>query len=285
MVLEHSITEAQEVLDREVPKIKEDFRRAAEQGLQEEWYAALTQDQLPSMCIEVLREGTYANLEQLLKAAQRLPETLTQLGVQVRPHFNGEDHRVQQLHAALATQLASETGPTRSNAVIERDANTMAVAWRRRRKAKTGKWPGAWVVTKDRAMNPAYASLNSGDKVPLSITAGQWVTLLTVSASPVEVEELAKIAAEQFVDEAMWLLPARFPPDVAFDLARKLSPEHGGSETDMRVAQLTLDEALDWRDTSATLAGRVLSSRQRRVNDLAKLRAERISREVEDERP
>jgi hypothetical protein len=280
VALEHSIEEAQQVLHREVPNIAEDFRSAAAQGMRETWYAALTADQLPSLCIEVLRDGTYKNLEQLVLAADRLTERLTGLGVTVRPHGNGDDSRVQRLHEALEKHLEGVT--SRSQTVIARDANSMAMAWRYRRRSH-GKWPGAWIVTKDRAMFPVYASVNTQDKVSLTVTPGQWATLLAVSAAPITVEELAEAAASQFVDEAMWALPVRFPPDVAFDLARQLSPEHGGSGTDVRVAQLTLDDALDAAPSSTALAASVLSARQRRVNNISQAESKRLARGMEAE--
>jgi hypothetical protein len=126
-------------------------------------------------------------------------------------------------------------------------------------------------------MSPVYASVNARDKVSLTVTPSQWATLLTISAAPITVEELAEAAASQFVDEAMWALPVRFPAEVAFDLAKQLSPEHGGSGTDVRVAQLTLDDALDSAPSSSALAASVLSARQRRVNTISQAQAKRLT--------
>lgn len=283
IALEHSVEEAQQVLHRDVPTIQGQLRNAVATGSREAWYASLTEDQLPSLCVEVLREGTYKSLEGLLVAADALPGWLQSLGVLVRPHNNEDNAQVQRCFDALTDVLAETDKGARSELVVQRDANSMTVVWRRRRRPTSGSWPGGWVITKDRSMGPAYVRVNSRDKVNLALTPQQWATLLSVSASPVDVEALARAAADQFLDEAAWTLPVRYPPDVAMDLARQLSPEHGGSETDLRVAQMTLDEALVYPD-STTIAASVLSGRANRVNNLSEATLQRWSEGMAQER-
>lgn len=262
--------------------IKDALRLAVAGGSREAWYASLAEDQLPSLCVEVLRDGTYSNLEQLLLAADHLTQRLEELGIVVRPHGNvDDDATVVRCFEALQEQLAG--GKARSDLVLQRDADSMAVVWRRRRRARTGRWPGGWIVTKDRAISPAYLRAQSQDKVSLTLTTAQWATLLSISAKPVDVEDLARAAADQFVDEAAWTLPVRYPPEVALELARQLSPEHGGSDTDLRVAQMSLDEALETPD-SAAIASMVLSGRTRRVNSISQADRERWSQGLETER-
>jgi hypothetical protein len=284
VAFEHSIEEAREVLQRDVPGIQVAMRTALADGVQATWYATLADGQLPSLCVEVLRDGTYQSLDHLLAAADRLPRLLEGFGVNVRGHGNDGDSRVQASFEALEEQLGV-TNSTRSEHVLERDANTMAAVWRRRaRPSRGGRWPGGWVITRDRAMTPAYLHAQTRDKVPLTLTGGQWATLLSISAPPIEIEGLARVAAEQFVDEAAWVLPVRYPANIALDLARQLSPQHGGSNTDLRMAQMTLDEALEAPDSSQ-IAAAVLSARTRRVNNLAQAEKERwlegVSREKE----
>lgn len=274
VALEHSIEEAQQVIHRDVPEINKTLVGALQQGSQQAWYASLTEDQLPSLCVEVLQDGTYRNLEQLLAAADRLAERLSDLGVTVRAHGNKDEGRVTRLYDALENQLSERNH--RSDQVLQRDADTMAVIWRRRERQRGSHWPGGWVVTKDRYMAPAYAEAEPRDHVSLTITAAQWATLLAVSAAPAEVERLAQAAAGQFMDDAAWTIPVRYPPDVAIDLARQLSPEQGGSETDIRVAQMTLDEALD-EPTGASVASLVLAERARRINKIASTDKRRLT--------
>lgn len=132
-------------------------------------------------------------------------------------------------------------------------------------------------------MSPAYARLERRDKVGLTLSPARWATLLSVAANPVDVEALARTAADQLLDEAAWTLPVRYPPDVAAQLARQLSPEHGGSETDMRVAQMTLDEALTDPD-STSIAASVLSGRANRVNSLTETTMQRMAERLAEER-
>lgn len=87
----------------------------------------------------------------------------------------------------------------------------------------------------------------------------------------------------------MWSIPARFPTDMAIALARELSPSHGGSSMSLRVAQLTLDDALDIGEmpTSTTLAARVLAQRNtmlKRVMDRQRANANRLAADAESSR-
>lgn len=279
VALEHSIDEAQQVLTREVPEIRNTLRRVLREHTQQAWYASLAEDQLPALCVEVLSDGTYTDLDQLLRASEQLAERLEALGVSVRPHGNSDEAQVSRLRDALESELVDHKG--RSEIVLQRDAETMAVIARRRRRPSTGRWPGGWVITKDRYMAAAYSRVIPSDRVSATIRAVQWSTLLAVSAQPGDVEVLARAAAEQFVDEVAWSLPIRYPLSVAAELARQLSPEHGGSDTDVRVAQMTLDEALD-SPSSATIASAVLSERARRLNQIHAADKQRLTDGLHD---
>lgn len=285
VVAEHSLHEMLDLLQREIPKIQQTFSDAVESNAKREWYAALDEDQLPALCVEVLKDGTYQRLEQMVVSAQNLAGALTDLGVIVRPHGNDNDEaHVVRCRNALEKTLAARNNH-RSAAVVERDTNSMAMAWRRRRRQSGSKWPGAWIITTDRSISPAYLSCQMQDRVSLTLGLPQWTSLLSVSAEPAAVVALARAAAGQMVEEAMWLIPARFPAKVALDLARQLSPEHGGSATDLRVAQLTLDEAFSKGDNGVPsanqMAAAVLSRRTRRINDLQEQRREDLVKQAD----
>lgn len=284
---EHSLEEMVDLLEREIPRIQRDFTKALESHTKSEWYAALDQDQLPSMCVEVLRDGTYGTIDEILGAARKLRTRLENIGVTVRVHGNDADQAyVDRSRTALAAQL-DERSVKRSPIVIDRDAHSMAMAWRRRRRQRISKWPGAWIITTDRQIGPAYLAVQRDDRVSLTLSPAQWTSLLSVSATPASVVELATAAAGQLVDEAMWLIPARFPGDVALALARQLSPEHGGSDTDVRMAQLTLDDVFggtNGEHSASEMAAAVLSKRTRRINDLQEQRKRDLEKFAEGER-
>jgi len=176
----------------------------------------------------------------------------------------------------------------RSSAVIERDAETMAAAARRRRRQRTqkrgSKWPGCWVVTTDRRMGPAYSAVTN-QRVTLTLTPSQWSRLLATCSTSTDILDLAAASADQWIEEAMWSIPVRFPPAQAAALARSLSPEAGGSITDMRVAQLTLEQALESPDaTDASLAAEVLERRVKRRDSTTAIRLSAADSEVESHR-
>ena len=267
-VLEHSMEELDDVLRRSLPLLAESFRRAVEAGAKKEWFASLVDEQIPSLYVEAAREGLVKSPAEFLQVAAELSQRLELMGVVVRPAGNAQEpSRVAAFASALKTALGE--GKRRSELTVERDAETMTSTFRRRRRQKESKWPGCWVVTNDRHLSPAYAA-ETHDKVAIALTPSQWSTLLAISADPPGVLHLAEAAAGQWLEEAMWSIPARFPTDMAIALASELSPSHGGSSMSLRVAQLTLDDALDDGEThtSTSLASRVLAQRNAMLKDV-----------------
>jgi hypothetical protein len=273
IVCEHSVQELTQVVSREVPLIRRAFAEAHAAGVRDEWYASLVADQLPSYCIEALRDGTYSSVDELIGAAEGVVEVLQRLGVQVREHGNDNDLAyVERCRRALETTLA--TARRRSEAVVQRDADSMALLWRTRRRPQRGAWPGGWIITSDRQITSAYRVAQTSDQVQLTLSLPQWTTLLSVTVPPAEIVDLATAAATQLLDEAIWLLPSRYPSDVALDLARQLSPERGGSEMDLRIAQLSMEDLLDEADerrSATSIAADVLAERMKRAEILKNL--------------
>lgn len=284
---DHTLEELIGLTEREVPRVRESLIRALNEGVRAEWYASLVADQLPSYCIEALRDGTYSSIEQMIQAAKAMVDTLAELGVIVRPHFNDRDHNYVSRCKDALEKVLEGVGVGRSAAVIQRDADSMAMVWRRRRRETPKRaWPGGWIITPDRHMATAFRSLDRVDSVPLTLSLPQWTTILSVTVPPAEVVDLASAAAQQLVEEAMWLLPSRFPSDVAMELAKQISPDHGGSATDLRHAQLTLDVALNGHGgprSATSMAAEVLesrNSRRDRQNALALALARRAQTEA-----
>lgn len=181
-VLQHSIDELNDVLQRTLPELTESFRRAVESGAKEEWFASLVDEQIPSLYVEAAKEGLVKSPAQFLQAATELPQRLKVMGVVLRPAGNGDEPgRVAAFSSALKAELGDRR--RRSELTVERDAETMTSTHRRRRRQKESKWPGCWVVTNDRHLSPAYAA-ETRDKVAIAVTPSQWSTLLAISADP-----------------------------------------------------------------------------------------------------
>lgn len=268
----HSLEELHDLVERELPKLRHRYQEAHERNARMDFYATLVDDQFHGIIISALSEGTYKSLHDVSQTALHLTGRLEALGVVVRDHGNSiAPDRREQCKKSL-TEYLEVTQKTRSIRVIDRDADTMAMAWRRRRRENSAHWPGAWIITTDQAMDPAYASI-SNDRVSITLTLAQWTTVLAISAEPGELVQLAAVAAGQFVDEAIWQIPVRFPEEFAMKLAAQLSPEQGGSNLDVHLAQKisSLPEMLDQiaSDTSPTsLASKVLAERAKRLNTL-----------------
>jgi hypothetical protein len=266
IVAEHSLQELTDLVESSLPDLLEKFQEAAAKGMKSAWYASLVDEQLASLCFEAVETGKYRNFHQIVEASRSLAGKLESIGVVVRHHHNENTASLVERCRTSLERVLSDLHRYRRPQGIDRDAETMAMALRKRTRTTHSGWPGAWVVTSDRVMSPAYADVTR-EKIPLTLTLAQWTTLVTMTAEPPSVKALAQAAAGQLVEEAMWLIPARFPSDKAFALARQLTPEHGGSDTDLRVAQLTLDDAFD-QQSATTMAAAVLQKRTVRVNAL-----------------
>lgn len=285
-VLQHSIEELREVFARSVETMPESFQNAVADGRRQEWLASLVNDQITSMFVEARQAGLYGSLAEFGRAVDLIEEKLEGLGVVIRPASNDDRAEVTRFANALADSLPDWGG--RSRPVINRDAETMAAAARRRRRQRQEKpgsrWPGCWVVTTDRHMGPAFSSVTS-QRVTLTLTPSQWTKLLATSSPVTNTLDLAVASANQWIEEAMWAIPVRFPPDTAIALARSLAPEAGGSTTDLRVAQLTLADALDAPDSSdASMAARILERRTKRREETATRRLAAAEAQGESDR-
>lgn len=271
IVCQHSLDELFQLLRREIPEVEKRVREAHTRNTRVEFYASLVEDQIHGICIGALKDGTYKNLSEMMAMCQRLEEDLVSWGATVRSHNNElSADRVARCQAALQEQIDKGMRSWRSSYAIERDADTMAMAWRRRSRELSKNWPGAWIITSDRQMAPAYASISS-DRVSLTLSLPQWTTVVSISAPVEDLRSLATAAAGQFAEEAMWQLPARFPGDFAMGLAAQLSPKQGGSHMDLRHAQmmLSLPEMLDEIETKSSptaIAAEVLAARTKRVD-------------------
>ncbi|MEJ1114201.1 hypothetical protein WBN73_07450 [Paenarthrobacter sp. CCNWLY172] len=280
VVCQHSLDELHQLLRREIPEVEKRVREAHKSNTRVEFYATLVEDQIHGICIAALRDGTYKNLNEMMTACERLEEDLVSWGATIRDHNNElSGDRVSRCLSALQEQIDKSMRSWRSGPALERDADTMAMAWRRRSREQSKNWPGAWVITSDRQMSPAYAAISS-DRVSLTLSLPQWTTVVSISAPEENLRDLATAAAGQFAEEAMWQLPARFPGDFAMRLAAQLSPNQGGSDMDLRHAQmmLSLPEMLDEfeaKSSTTAIAAAVLAARTKRIDAMMHQEKER----------
>jgi hypothetical protein len=270
IVCDHYLAELTELLEKEIPEIELRYKQVEKEGIEGSWVAALTADRLPTMCIEVIRDGTYSNLRQMVTASKELGKRLTAIGLIVRSADNYSDQKyVDKCLEALLAQFEGRP-KQRSALAMQRDADSMSLAWRRRRnQIPDSKWPGAWIISPDRQMNPAFIKAQYPDRIPLTLTFAEWTNLLALSAPPLTVVELAKVAGEQIVKEAMFGIPARYTSDSALAIARQINANNLGSSVDVRVAQMTLDELLQEHavlPNDQTISAAILSKRSLRVD-------------------
>jgi hypothetical protein len=129
-------------------------------------FMALTgEDSMLVAYAQLRAEGVVSGWGDFQAYTTGLADRLRGRGVTVRPHGNADLEQVERCRVALA-QVISDTGRGRGAEAIGRDAHTLAMAVRHRRRFRRENkgiaWPGLFVVTHDRRLSPAYEALNQG---------------------------------------------------------------------------------------------------------------------------
>jgi hypothetical protein len=132
------------------------------------------------------------------------------------------------------------------------------------------------MVTTDRHIGPAYRMVSGDDPTPAVLTIAQWAVLIMRCRQTTTVRELASVAAPLVRYQAALAIAARYPADVAVEIAKILAPGDGPATTDLRLAQLhppgAMDALLDPNTglpagvTPLGLAGDLLARRQVRMD-------------------
>src|ERR1035437_3629277 len=189
----------------------------------------LVQDTVVRIWLRGVEKGRYATWQDFVRAAQGLTESLTRMGVIVREHRNDASDCVEDLANALYTELDGRR--PRGYDAIERDAHSMAMAQRTRQTAEHLRnfWPGAWIITTDTHMGPAFQRMNPQDKFPLTLTPASWLAIVSNCSTPETAEKLATSASQLLSEEAFLTIAARFPVKTAIEIAQALGPSNGGS--------------------------------------------------------
>lgn len=172
----------------------------------------------------------------------------------------------------------------RGQRVIEADGKTMAMAWDRRKQFKGKTWPGAWVVTPDKRMGPAFKSVHRDDDLSVTLTPSQLAVLVGGFVQPASERELAQAAARLLTQDTFFDIAARYPPSTALQLARTLAGEGHGAEVDVRVAQNSVDEILDAEarddpDKDKKAAAALMRKRGHRRDELARSKIASVEQE------
>jgi hypothetical protein len=265
--LQLSIAEA----ERHLPQLQ----HALDAGLQADDLAQILKDDILSIWLDGKADGRYSDWRGLLEAAANLGDRLSALGVNVRGNNNKPADRAPEFEHALLGELADRRAGRRIRFVVERDASTMEMVRRHRERARHGHhyWPGAWVITSDRHLGPAYRRVCPNDPFGLTLKPASLLVLLSNLGPPARAEELARSASRLLNEEAFMAVAARFPVSMAVELAHTLQP-NGGSDLGTRVGQTSINDLLDHQpdfdDVDDPAAARV-------VAEVVRLRAERLN--------
>lgn len=198
----------------------------------------------------------------------------------------------QALHDEM-DRLKKERGPSvrvKNDAAIYVDGQTMAMASRQRegRAKSTRFWPGAWIVTPDKRMDPAYKRMCPDDEFSLTISPAQLGPMLTVFAPTKSPQDLARSAARLLSHETLVHVASRYPPTMALQMARSLSQVDGPINVDVRAAQqLSIDDLLASShegdpDEDKKAAAALIAQRSNRVTAIATAELARTKRERDE---
>lgn len=228
-------------------------------------YIALTEgDEVVVAYARARSERLVDNWEGFEAYVWGLERRLVALGVDVRPAGNHDADQVRQCRQALEDILFEEARG-RATAAIERDAEALSLALRHRRDFRRANpsvaWPGLFIITYDRRLTPAYASLPNGDDgFQVALTPSMFMLLLARVRPVPEVAALTEAASRLLTREIAERVAVRYPPAVAAELAQQLGGVGGG--TDVRVAQMEnvsqVIEAADASDVAAEVFRRRL---------------------------
>jgi hypothetical protein len=288
IVPEHVIEELLRLVDRFDRGGLKRVTAAIAQGAEPAAIRQLTDDPVLALWLGGQESSRYESWSEFLQAARRLPGHLRRLGVDVRPHRNGPRDRVNDCEGRLRQSL-QQRERARGDMEIERDAHTMAMAWRTRRvrDVDVTVWPASWVITTDSHMDRAFGRLSRDDPHPLTLTPSQWVGVVASACDPIALDDLARSAASLFTQEAALAVSSGYPAEAAAEIAKALRPDSGASETDLRVAQMTVARPSnvqtlleDPESAAVGIASLVVAQRSQRM----KASRDRSTRRLESDR-
>lgn len=292
MVTDHTLGELWELIDRGTAIISE-----VESTLDAAGDSFVVRHMLDERAIELWLVGKdgrrWDTWSDFVDEVKRLEARLTELGVRRREHQNTDREAVERWREQLQKEV-ERRGTGRGERPIARDAETMAMVHRRREQwrisSTKSEWPGAFIISTDTHMTPAYSRAHPEDSFPLCIAASKWAALVA-TARRHSVVGLARSTAVLLTHEAVIDVAMRYPPDVVFELARTMS---SGSFSPIELASLgrRMDELLDQgvdltgdpKEVAVAIASVVVNLRSRRLADAAGAHTQRSTDEARRER-
>ncbi|XYX65864.1 hypothetical protein ACAD35_02690 [Clavibacter nebraskensis] len=246
IVPDHVITELLELIKRIEDEYVPGLLKALHDGTGARIYSATVDEQVLELFLDAIEDGRFRGWPDFATFARHLGEQLISLSVIVRDHGNNNRDRVDRYVDTLQREI-DDSGSHRGQKQVARDAETMELVGRARRR-KTGQggslWPGGWVISRDRKMSSAYRKAEKDDIEPLVLSPSQWAILISEATEAPEAEELITAAASFLRQEAVLRIAVKYPPEIALTLAQSLN-DSVLSDTDVRVAQLSLVDLLD----------------------------------------
>jgi hypothetical protein len=153
------------------------------------------------------------------------------------------------LEDVLTERNATRNRPTRGKPQITHDARLMLEVQSRRPfpEPDTTFWPGATILSVDTAIAPAYRrALNlNAETFPSAVTFSQWMAIVTSCAEPADAELVARFVPTELAYETLLSIAVRFPIESSRAIVEVLSNGNSGSATNVRIAQMTIDDLLN----------------------------------------
>jgi hypothetical protein len=208
-------------------------------------------DQLPlKLWLDRVGRGESLTWSQFCDQVTGLVTKLEREGVTVRmaaSNYSLSDSALFALfREALGDFLASRNSSRGTNQIAH-DAYLLVAADRiREAHVDDGLWPGAVILTIDTALTPSYRSAKGlgTETFPMALTLSQWIGIITNCAAPAAAEALARTVPAEVAYETLLSIAVRFPIESARTLAKVLIAGDAAGPTDLRYAQLTIDDVL-----------------------------------------
>ncbi len=245
IVPDYYLTEVIEVVDRVGREYVRELEAEVRSGVSADLLGRLVDEEILSLWLRAMDSGVYADFASFRAAALALGDRLTMLGVTVRGANNTDADNVDEVDRRLTAEIAGrQTG--RGRAQIRRDADTIAMARRRRARPDPahGFWPGCWIITPDSQMRRVHRAMTPGDAFSLTLSPSQWIGVVSTCSDPATIEDLATSAATLLSEETFLAIAGRYPVRVAMEVAKALRPDGVVSPIDDRLAQMSVDDLL-----------------------------------------
>jgi hypothetical protein len=203
-----------------------------------------------------LREPKAPSWADFRTGAARLFDTLTAIGVAVdfRPDGYAPDETKRQQIARVVQEVTQERGgQPRHKVPADHDGEMLCLVAHLRRtgvpsRAADSIWPGAFVITTDRALSPVYQQVE-GDEVPVTLTIGQAASLLARLAKPADAEKLAELIAKDLQWQARFRRGVAIGVDQAIELARSFTADNPEAlMVEAMAAELTFEDVISSAD-------------------------------------